>query len=85
MNNRQKRAGQSTREMAAKRYKNRVWYVLLTVGIVLLILLVAFKAKAIGIGGLGVIGLLVTARIIMNYADAKTSTMMREVRNALCR
>ncbi len=26
MNNQQKRAGQSTREMAAKRHKNRIWY-----------------------------------------------------------
>jgi hypothetical protein len=83
MNNQQKRAGQSTREMAAKRYKNRVWFVLITVGIVLLILLVANNSKALGIGGFGFLGLIVLSRIVMNYADARTKKMVKEERRAI--
>jgi len=83
MNNKGKRAGQSTREMAAQRYKNRVWFVLLIVGAVLLILLVANNSKALGLGGLGFLGLVILARIIMNYGDAKSRRMMKEERRAV--
>jgi Nuclease-related domain. len=81
--NRQKSAGQSTREMAAKRYKNRVWFVLLTVAIVLLILLVANNSKALGIGGFGFLGLIILSRVIMNYSDARAKKMIKEEKRAI--
>src|SRR5690349_9627992 len=50
MNNRQKRAGQSTRDMAEKRYKTRVRLVLIAAGAAFLILIAASNSKALGIG-----------------------------------
>lgn len=83
MNNHQKRAGQSTREMAAKRHKNRIWYVILIFGVVLLILLVANNSKALGIGGMGFLGLIVLARVAMNIADTRTKKMIKEEKRAI--
>jgi hypothetical protein len=83
MNNQKKRAGQSTREMAAKRYKNRVWLVLLTIGIVLILVFAANNSNALGIGGFGFLGLILLARLVMNYSDARTKTMIREEKRAI--
>jgi hypothetical protein len=83
MENHQKRAGQSTREMAAKRYRNRVWLVLLTIGVVLLILLLANNSKGLGIGGFGFLGLIILARVVMNYSEAKTNKMIKEEKRAI--
>ncbi len=83
MNNRQKRAGQSTRDMAEKRYKTRVWFVLIAAGIALLILVVASNSKALGIGGLGVLGLFILVRFIMDFTESKAKRMMKEERRAV--
>jgi len=83
MNNRPKSAGQSTRDMAEKRYRQRVWFVLLTAGAIILILLVANNSKALGIGGLGFVGLIILARIIINISDSKTKRMVKEERRAV--
>ena len=83
MNPHQKRAGQSTREMAARRYKNRVWFVLGTVSIVLLILLASFNSEVLGIGGMGVLGLWIAARVIINYSEARTRRMVKEEKRAI--
>jgi hypothetical protein len=58
--------------MADRRYKNRVWFVLGTMAIVVVILLVAYNARFLSIGGMGLFGLLVAAKLIMNYSDART-------------
>jgi hypothetical protein len=52
-------AGQSTRAMAARRHKTRVWFVLFMVTAALLILVLVFNSKALGIGGFGFLGLLI--------------------------
>jgi hypothetical protein len=83
MNNQTKRAGQSTRALAARRYKNRVWFVLGTIAIVTVLLLVANNSKSLGIGGIGLLGLFVAARLIMNYSDVKTNKMIKEERRAI--
>ena len=83
MNSPSSRAGQSTRDMAEKRYRHRVWFVLLTVGAVILILFVANNSKALGLGGLGFFGLIILARIIMNISDSKDKRMVREERRAV--
>ena len=77
-----RRAGQSVREMADRRYKNRVWFVLGTMAIGLVVLLVAYNAKSLGIGGIGILGLLVATRLLMNYSDARTNKMIKEERRA---
>ena len=83
MKNQQNRAGQSTRVMAEKRYKKRVWFVLITAGIVLMLLLAAFNSESLKIGGIGLLGLLVAAQLVMNYSDARAKKMIREERRAI--
>lgn len=77
------RAGKSTREMADKRYQLRVWWVLITASIVLVICAVVANSKSLGLGGAGVIGLVLLARIIMNYMDRRASKLIREERRAI--
>ena len=83
MKEQHRRAGQSVREMADGRYKNRVWFVLGTTAIVLVILLVAYNAKSLSIGGIGLFGLMIGARLIMNYSDARTNNMIKQERRAI--
>lgn len=83
MNNHNKRAGQSTRDVADKRYKSRVWFVLIMAGAVLLILVLVSNSKALGIGGLGILGLLFLARFAMDYIEGKANRMMKEERRAI--
>jgi hypothetical protein len=83
MNSHNKRAGQSTRDMAEKRYKSRVWFVLLTAGAVLLILVLVSNSKTLGIGGFGILGLLFLARFVMDYTESKAKRMMKEERRAI--
>jgi hypothetical protein len=81
--NEMKRVGQSTRDLAARRYTNRVWFVLGTIATVTVLLLVANNSKSLGIGGIGLLGLFVAARFIMNYSDIKTNKMIKEERRAI--
>jgi hypothetical protein len=83
MSNRSKRAGQSTRDMADKRYRSRVWFVLIAAGVVLLIFVLVSKSTALGIGGFGVLGLLILARFVMDYVEARAKRMAKEERRAI--
>ncbi len=78
MNNQQKRAGQSTRKTVKERHINRVGFVLVTVGGILLILLVAYSAKLPGVGEIGAVGVWVSARVVMDHSDARTKRMIKE-------
>jgi hypothetical protein len=82
MNNYNNRAGKSTRDMADKRYKSRLWFVLPIAGIVLVILVVAFNSSALGIGGFGFLGLILLGQMLMSYMEAKAKRMMKEERQA---
>jgi hypothetical protein len=83
MNSQQKRAGQSTREMAARRHRNRIWYSLLAIVLVLLIMMIALNPALMKVSGIGSIGLLIAARWIMNYSDAKGKQMRKEEKRAI--
>jgi hypothetical protein len=83
MNNQQKRAGQSTREMAAKRHKKRIWFAIVSVVIVILIVLIALNPKFLKIGGFTSIGLLLVARVFMNYSDGKDRQLRKEEKRAV--
>jgi hypothetical protein len=78
-----KRAGQSTRDMAEKRHRSRVWFVLLTTGAVLLILILISNLKIVGFGGLLVLGLLFLVRIAMDYMEVRAKQMRGEERRAI--
>ncbi len=83
MNNQRKRAGQSTREMAAKRHKNRIWYAIISVIIVLLIAFIALNPKFLKAGSITSIGLLLAARVFMNYSDAVDRQKRKEEKRAI--
>ncbi|HLO31620.1 MAG TPA: hypothetical protein VK249_20880 [Anaerolineales bacterium] len=74
MNSLQKDASHSTWELNEKRYNNRTCFAALTVGGILLILLVAYHGKSLGLGGIGAVGVWVSARVVMNYSGSKKSS-----------
>lgn len=78
-----KRAGQSTREMARKRHQSRVRFALLMTGIALIALVLISVSKPLGIGGLGVLGLFILVRLIMDYTEARARRMRKEERRAI--
>src|SRR5688572_11682148 len=83
MSNAKKPAGQSTRDMARKRYKNRVRFILITAGIALLIIIISYNSNLLGIGGLGSLGLLLLARLVMDLGDIKAKRMVKEEHRAV--
>ena len=83
MDSHEKRAGQSTRGMAGRRYKARVWFVLFRVGTALLILVLVFNSKVLGIGGFGFLGLLILAQLVMDFTEVKAKRMMKAERRAV--
>jgi hypothetical protein len=83
MNDPAKRAGQSTRDMAEKRYKSRVWFVVLALGALVLMLVLIAKLEAAGIGGAIILGLIIAIRLTMDYVEAKAKRMKREERRAI--
>ena len=78
-----RRAGRSTRDMADRRYRSRVQFLLLAAGVALVLLLVANNADALGVGGAGFLVLIILARIILNWADARAGRMQKEERRAV--
>ena len=76
-------AGQSTRDMAEKRYRERLRFVLPIAAVAIVILVVLFNSSVLGIGGLGIIGLVVVARLAMDYMEAKANRLMKEERRAI--
>jgi hypothetical protein len=83
MSSPEKQAGQSTRDMADKRYKTRVWFVLLMLGAALFILVLIFNSKALGIGGFGFLGLLILYRLVIDFTEVKAKKMKKAERRAV--
>ncbi len=69
--------------MADKRYKSRVWFVLIMAGTALLILIVASNSKTLGIGGFAFLGLIILARFIMDFTESRAKMMMKAERRAI--
>jgi hypothetical protein len=83
MGDSRKSAGQSTRDMADRRYKARLWFVLGALAVVIVIIAVASNAVSLGIGGFGVLGLLVLGKLVMDFVDVKAGKMQKEERRAV--
>ena len=83
MNYTKRQAGQSTYEMAARRHKSRVWLLVAVLGVGIVVSLLIFNSKALGISGLGIIALVVTARLAMDYGDVREQKMYKEERRAV--
>lgn len=83
MNNRNKRAGQSTRGMAEKRYKSKAGFVLFMAVLAFAILILLIKPNILGIGGLGFLALFFLFLVITGYMDIGTKNMERGERRAI--
>jgi hypothetical protein len=79
----EKQAGQSTRDMATRRYKTRIWFVLFMLAAALVILVLVFNSKALDIGGFGFFGLLVLYRLIVDFTEVKAKKMKKAERRAV--
>src|ERR1051325_7481927 len=75
-------AGQSTRDLAARRHNARVWFILSMIGAVLLLLLVASFSKKLGLGGAGVLVIILIARVTMDFTEAKERRLFKLERRA---
>jgi hypothetical protein len=76
-------AGQSTCDLAEKRYRMGLRFVLSFAAIVIVILVVLFNSSVLGIGGLGIIGLVVVASLVMDYMGAKAKRIMNDQLRAI--
>jgi hypothetical protein len=76
-------AGKSTREMASKRRKTAIIMAVIAMVMVILIGLLLQNSKALGIGGIGVLILLMLLRIIPDLADSKVIKKKKEERRAV--
>lgn len=76
-------AGKSTREMASKRRRNAIIMAVIAMAMILLIGLVLQNSKALGIGGIGVLVLLMLLRIIPDVTDIKLRQKKNEERRAV--
>jgi hypothetical protein len=83
MSKHDKRAGRSTREMADKRYRARVRFILPMVGLVILLLLILNVSKALKVGGFAFLAVAILVRLVMGFTDAKEKKMIREERRAV--
>lgn len=83
MNSPEKQAGQSTRDMADKRYKTRAWFVLFMLVAALFILVLIFNSKALSIGGFGFLGLLILYRLLVDFTEVKAKKMKKAERRAV--
>jgi len=81
-----KRAGRSTREMANRRHQSALWIGLIGIAVLIVASLFILNAKALGIGGLGILALLVLMRVFGNLiegqVDRKIKLEKRAVRGA---
>lgn len=84
MNSSKRPAGKSTREMADKRYKSRVWLVLLLGGLGFLLFALAFNSTVLKlVGGVGFLVLLFLGRLVLDFVDIKANSMMKQERRAV--
>jgi ribonuclease HI len=83
MNNRYKRAGKSTYEIAEQRHRSRLWLTVACLGVIFAILIIASNSTALGIGGVGFLGLIILARVLTEVGSKRTRTMYKEERQAI--
>lgn len=82
MNNRYRHAGKSTYEMAEQRHRSRLWFTIACLGVIFAILIIASNSTALGIGGVGFMGLIILARVLTDVGSKRTRIMRKEERQA---
>ncbi|PKO00555.1 MAG: hypothetical protein CVU42_03160 [Chloroflexi bacterium HGW-Chloroflexi-4] len=75
-------AGESTNQLADKRYKKMIIYGIVGVAIFILLILIINNSKALGIGGAGILILLVVIKIFPDIFDRQLNKKVKEVTRA---
>lgn len=78
-----RRAGKSTREMANKRRKSALWIAIVGIGILIVVALVVNNAKALGIGGIGILVLLIFSRVFGDILDKQVANKLKLEKRAI--
>jgi hypothetical protein len=76
-------AGKSTREMASQRRKSALWIAIIGIGILIVVALVVENAKALGIGGIGILALLVFMRIFGDFIEGQVNRKIKLEKRAI--
>jgi len=76
-------AGKSTREMAEKRRKTGIWIGVFGIVLIIIVGLLLQNTKALGIGGVGFLVLLVLLRFLPDFFDRKTAKKHKEMKRAI--
>jgi hypothetical protein len=77
------KAGRSTREMARKRRQNAVWTAIFGIAIIIVLYLFLQNSKALGIGGIGILVILVLMRIAPDIVDGLVGKKLKEEKRAI--
>ncbi len=83
MSNRNREAGKSTYEMARKRRKAMIIIAVVGVIIFVILLLTLNNTKALGIGGIGFLGLLFLVQAFPDFLDGILGKKQKEVKRAI--
>lgn len=83
MNNYKKQAGKSTRVMAGRRRISAIWIAVLGILGIIFVGFFLQNSKAIGISGLGVLGLLILIRISQSLIEGRIDRKLKEEKRAI--
>ena len=76
-------AGKSTREMARKRRQAAVWIGVIGIAFVIVLWLLLQNSKALEIGGIGILVLLVLMRVVPGIIDRQVDKKLKEEKRAI--
>jgi hypothetical protein len=68
--------------MAEQRHRSRLWFTIACLGVIFAILIIASNSTALGIGGVGFMGLIILARVLTDVGSKRTRIMRKEERQA---
>jgi hypothetical protein len=82
MNN-YKRAGKSTREMAKKRHATAIWIAVIGIALIIVIWVLLKNSTALKIGGIGVLILLFSLKVLPDIIDTRIGKKLKEEKRAI--
>ena len=78
-----RQAGKSTRAMAKKRRQSAVWIAVMGIAFVIVVWILLQNSKALEIGGIGILLLLVLLRIVPGIIDQQMGKKLKEEKRAI--
>jgi hypothetical protein len=76
-------AGRSTRDMAKKRRQSALWIVVIGIAFVIILWILLQNSKALEIGGIGILVLLVLMRVVPDIIDKQVGKKLKEEKRAI--